>query len=58
MAKAHSDREASEYVRLGWTLKKEFKAEGDEQPYEYFFVWEQTAEPNYPSRDPTEWGSS
>jgi hypothetical protein len=49
MAKVHSDRAAREYVRLGWTLNKELKVEGDDQPYEYFLVWEQDGKPIFPS---------
>jgi len=26
---------AAEFVRLGWTLKREFRADGDDEPYEY-----------------------
>ena len=37
MAKAHSIQHANEYVRLGWTLKHEFQAAGDVEPYEYYF---------------------
>ena len=39
MAKAHSKQVADEYLRLGWTLRTEFRAEGDDEPYEYFFEW-------------------
>jgi hypothetical protein len=40
MAKAHSKRHALEFARLGWTLQTEFTARGDDEPYEYVFVWE------------------
>jgi hypothetical protein len=56
MAKAHSDGAAREYVRLGWTLKQEFKIEGNDQPYEYLFVWEQDGKPVFSSQDAAEWG--
>lgn len=45
MAKAHSRLVAEEYLRLGWTLKKEFYAEGHEEPCEYFFTWDRVEEP-------------
>jgi hypothetical protein len=56
MAKCHSQRAANEFLRLGWTLKKEFRVAGDEEPYEYLFVWEGAGEPARPSADPNEWG--
>jgi len=52
MAKAHSKLVADEYLRLGWTLRREFFAteEKDEsgyidEPYEYFFEWCQNTDP-------------
>jgi hypothetical protein len=45
MAKAHSKQVADEYLRLGWTLRTEFRVEGDEEPYEYFFEWLREDEP-------------
>jgi len=45
MVKAHSRLVADEYIRLGWTLQKEFYADGSEEPYEYFFVWNHAEEP-------------
>ncbi len=46
LAKTHSALEAEEYIRLGWTLKREFYAEGDAEPYEYLFEWQASGEPN------------
>jgi hypothetical protein len=56
MAKCHSQQAANEFLRLGWTLKKEFRAPGIEEPYEYLFAWERQGEPIRPSKDPEEWG--
>lgn len=47
MAKAHSKLVATEYLRLGWTLRKEFFAEGDGEPYEYLFTWNRPEEPRH-----------
>lgn len=59
MAKAHSKQVAEEYLRLGWTLEKEFYTEGAEEPYEYLLVWNGIEEPpqvdweNFPSKRKT-----
>ena len=45
LAKAHSKVVANEYLRLGWTLKSEFRAASDEKPYEYLFTGEKETEP-------------
>ncbi len=45
MAKAHSKKVAEEYLRLGWTLRTEFRGPGDNEPCEYFFEWLQEDEP-------------
>jgi hypothetical protein len=45
LAKAHSRRLADEYVRLGWTLQKEFYAEGGNEPCEYLLVWNRPGRP-------------
>lgn len=55
VAKAHSEQLARELVRLGWTLRLEFLAEGDDQPYEYVFAWEHDGEPAKPTDDPKAW---
>jgi hypothetical protein len=52
MAKAHSRLVATEYLRLGWTLRKEFYAEGDGEPYEYLFIWDRPEEPKH-----IDWGT-
>jgi hypothetical protein len=45
IAKAHSKLVADEYLRLGWTLRHQFIARGDEEPYEYFFSWDKEGDP-------------
>ncbi|MBV8565558.1 MAG: hypothetical protein JO273_08905 [Methylobacteriaceae bacterium] len=57
MAKPHSKQHAAEYERLGWTLKAEFYADPplDDEPYEYFFVWEREDAPLSPSTNPKDW---
>lgn len=45
MAKAHSKQVADEYLRLGWTLRREFRNPADAEPYEYFFEWLREDEP-------------
>ena len=45
LAKAHSLRVADEYLRLGWSLVTEFRAAGDDEPYEYLFRWDRLEEP-------------
>jgi hypothetical protein len=47
MAKAHSRFVAYEYIRLGWTLAAEFREEGDDEPYEYFFTWDHSEDPRF-----------
>jgi hypothetical protein len=49
LRKAHSAQVAEEFIRLGWTLKYEFRASDDDQPYEYVFEWCAAGEPIYPS---------
>ena len=39
MAIARSKQAADEYLRLGWTLRKEFRVAGEGDPYNYFFEW-------------------
>jgi hypothetical protein len=48
LAKAHSAQMAKELLRLGWTLKYEFRADGDTEPYEYVFEWLADGEAVYP----------
>ncbi len=48
LTKAHSKLVADELQRLGWTLRKEFRAAGDEEPYEYLFAWLHEDSPVYP----------
>ncbi len=50
LGKAHSAQMAEEFVRLGWTLKHEFRADGDDEPYEYVFEWLADGEAVYPGR--------
>jgi hypothetical protein len=45
MAKAHSKLVADEYVRLGWTLRREFQEPGDDEPYEYLLEWLREGDP-------------
>ena len=40
---------ADKFTALGWTLKHEFRADGDNEPYEYIFEWQKSGEPKYPS---------
>ena len=49
LGKCHSAGMAAEFVRLGWTLKYEFCADGDDEPYEYVFEWLAAGEPVTPS---------
>lgn len=58
LGKAHSTQLANEYIRLGWTLKYEFRAEGDSEPYEYVFEWNGPGEAAYPSPQSSEWQAS
>lgn len=55
MSKAHSQKLADEHVRLGWTLKHEFRASESEEPYEYYFEWESDEPPQRPSSNPADW---
>jgi hypothetical protein len=55
LGKAHSTRLATEFFRVGWTLKHEFRAGDDHEPYEYLFEWQRPGEAVYPSSDPSEW---
>jgi len=48
-AKVHSKALAEECRRLGWTLRSEFRALGDEQSYEYLFEWLRQGQPVYPN---------
>jgi len=56
MSKAHSQKFAEEHIRLGWTLKREFRASDDDEPYEYYFEWERDEPPKRPSSNPDDWG--
>jgi hypothetical protein len=49
LGKAHSAQTALKFAQLGWTLKHEFRAEGDSEPYEYVFEWTGPGEPVYPA---------
>ena len=49
LAKALSANHADKYRALGWTLKYEFRAQGDDEPYEYVFEWQLPGEPVRPS---------
>ena len=52
-AKLHSKRLADEYVRAGRRVALEFRAPGDEEPYEVILAWPGPGEPVYPeSRRP------
>jgi len=48
LGKAHSAQMAEEFIRLGWTLKHEFRTNGDDEPYEYVFEWGADGEAVYP----------
>jgi hypothetical protein len=43
--KAHAKVIADELMRVGWTLRHEFRADGSEEPYEYIFEWIGAGEP-------------
>ena len=47
LGKCHSAHMAAEFVRLGWALKHEFRAD-DNEPYEYVFEWLKEGESVYP----------
>jgi len=49
LGKAQSAVVADQFRTLGWSLTKEFRAEGDGEPYEYLFEWHREGEPIYPS---------
>jgi hypothetical protein len=57
LGKAHSFQTAAEYLRLGWTLAHEFRAEGADEPYEYLFEWRGDVPVIYPSTNPAERGN-
>jgi hypothetical protein len=50
LAKAHSAQMAEEYIRLGWLLRHEFRANGDDELYEYLFEWQAEGDAIYPTR--------
>ena len=54
-AKVHSQALAAEYVRRGWTVRKQFRKAGDEEAYEYLLEWLHDDEPDFPKsrRDKT-----
>jgi hypothetical protein len=58
LGKAHSSQHAAEFLRLGWTLAHEFRAEGDDEPCEYLFEWRGDTPVIYPSATPAEWGAA
>jgi hypothetical protein len=49
LGKAHSVQMARKFIQLGWTLRHEFCAEGESEPYEYVFEWTGPGEPVYPT---------
>ena len=49
LGKAHSSTVASQFQALGWSLTKEFRLQGEDEPYEYLFEWHPEGEPVYPS---------
>jgi len=49
-AKVHVQQRADELVRLGWTLRHEFRPEGDEEPYEYLLEWTKDSKPVWPDQ--------
>jgi hypothetical protein len=55
-AKAHSRLVADEYLRLGWRLATEFRAQEDDEPYEYLFVWSGPGAPIWPDRSQLQTG--
>lgn len=50
LGKTNSSQIAQRFISLGWTLKHEFRAEGDSEPYEYVFEWEQQGDAPYPKQ--------
>lgn len=48
LAKAFSEAIAKELLRVGWTLKREIREDGHDEPCEYVFEWETDGEPIYP----------
>ncbi len=49
LRKVHSQAHADAYVASGWRLRTEFRAGGDNQPYEYVLVWEAEGQPVDPT---------
>ena len=43
--KAHAQVVADELVKLGWILRHEFRADRDEEPYEFILEWLGSDEP-------------
>lgn len=58
MTKTHSQKHADEFIRLGWTLKYEFRVEGDTEPYEYILEWKHEGLPKLPSPNAADWGKA
>ena len=48
LGKAHSSLVAQRFLALGWTLRREFRAAPDEEPYEYLFEWQRPDSPPNP----------
>jgi hypothetical protein len=48
-AKAHSSLVADLYVQAGWIIRTEFRAAGDDEPYEYLLEWPHDDEPVRPA---------
>lgn len=55
LSKCCSSLAAREHLRLGWTLKHEFFAEDDDEPYEYIFEWLQESDPVNISQNSADW---
>lgn len=49
LGKAYSAAFAEKYRALGWTLTHEFRADGDDEPYEYVFEWRLSGQPVRPN---------
>jgi hypothetical protein len=49
LAKAHSAIWAEKYIRLGWTLRRDFFEGDDDEPCEYVFEWQGPGEPISPT---------
>jgi hypothetical protein len=56
LGKCHSQLAANEFLRLGWTLKREFYEDGITEPCEYLFAWEHETDAVHPNPDPSLWG--